>query len=200
MAFSISSTTTPAPEPARGRGFTLVEVLIGTSIGSIVLAGVLTAFTAMVRGGVLLYNYSGMSLEARRTLEEFGQDVRMATAVTWNSSSSVTLTVPDNYASTANQVTYAHDASTSGAFARTFFRKAGTAADAATTTGRAILARNVQSCTFHRFDRLDATATNDASTKRLELALEIRTAAPGAVTASQSAISASFVLRNKTAN
>lgn len=171
--------------------------MIGASLGSMVLAGVLSAFVMLARSGALLVNYSTMSTEGRRALEEFSQDVRMANAILWNSSSSVTLTVPDNYASNGNQVTYAYDDATSGATAGTFFRRPGNASSTATPT---ILIRDVVSCTYHRFDRLDAPATTDLATKRIEVSLRMRIGKLGNVAATENTVSASYLLRNKTSN
>src|SRR5689334_17859458 len=91
------------------RAFTLVEVMIGATLGSIVLAGVLSTFLMLARSGANAVAYTTMDTQSRRALEEFSQDIRMASAVTWNSAYSITLTVPDNYAATSNQVTYTWD-------------------------------------------------------------------------------------------
>jgi len=199
--------------PLRGRrrlsGFTLVEVMIGASIGSYVLLGILTMFGFLNRSGARLTYYNAMALESRRALDEFSQDVRMASDVVWNSSSSITLTVPDNYTTYSNKVTYAYDSATSGTYKRSFYRVPGTPAeDTATPNRRTILARNVTACTYTRRDRLDNLATSDASTKRLELTLRISTTAVAAaatgvvntVAATENTISATYLLRNKLAN
>ncbi|MBI3874494.1 MAG: prepilin-type N-terminal cleavage/methylation domain-containing protein, partial [Verrucomicrobia bacterium] len=90
--------STTKPDPARRRaGFTLVEVMIAASLGSFVLLGVLTTFLMLGRSGVAAQNYSQMEGDARRGLEEFAQDVRMANDITLNGSSpytSITLSMP----------------------------------------------------------------------------------------------------------
>jgi type II secretory pathway pseudopilin PulG len=179
------------------RAFTLVEVIIASSLSSFVLAGVLSSFVMLGRTGSSISNYNVMALEARRVLEEFSQDTRMARAITWNSSSSVTLTVPNNYTANGNQVTYAYDSATSGATSKCFYRKPG---DAAANTTRVILVRTVTNCTFNRFDRLDNAATTDAGTKRLELTLRISKTATGGAVATDNVVSACYLLRNKPSN
>ncbi|HEX2861282.1 MAG TPA: prepilin-type N-terminal cleavage/methylation domain-containing protein, partial [Lacunisphaera sp.] len=55
--------------PRGPRGFTLVEVLIAASLGTIVMAGVLAAFLMLVRSGVRVGNYSMMESQTRRAFE-----------------------------------------------------------------------------------------------------------------------------------
>lgn len=166
--------------------------MIGSSIGAFVLAGVLSAFLMMVRGGQRLYAYNGMELEARRALEEFAQDVRMASNATYNSASSLTLTVPDNYTLNSNLVTYAYDSS-SGCF----YRRPG---NASATGAAQLLARHVYSCTFNRYDRLGSATTSDAATKRIELSLRMRVTSTTGAAATENALSATYLLRNKPIN
>lgn len=202
MIISITPTEPPPrvrvarPLPA-ARGFTLPEVMIGASLGAIVLAGVLSAFLMLGRSGVNVANYSMSESEIRRGLEDFAQDARMAGNITWNSSTSITLTVPNNYATSGNKVTYAWDSSGSGSTAGCFYRQPGTASSGAAKT---IYVRNVTSFEFMRYNRLDAAATTDAETKRIQLSLNVRRTGPTVVAANTSGISASYLLRNKVAN
>ncbi len=175
--------------------------MIGSSIGSFILAGVLSAFVMMTRSGQRLYNYNGMEIEGRRALEEFAQDVRMASNITYNSDTSLTLTVPDNYTGHSNRVTYYYNSATTGATAGSFYRRPGEAvAHTATTPGLQILARNVYSCAFNRYDRLGTATTSDTSTKRIELSLRMRVTSTAGAAATENALSATYLLRNKTAN
>ena len=182
-------------------GFTLVEIMIGSSIGSFVLLGILSAFLTLGRSGARLFNYNVMETESRRALDEFSQDVRMASDVVWNSSSSITLTVPDNYTSNANQVTYAYDSSTTGATKTSFYRTPSNS-DATDVTSKTVLVHNVTSCIYKRYDRSTpaVAATTDVSTKRIELALKISITSTTTVAATENAISATYLLRNKLAN
>src|SRR3954462_9327480 len=64
--------------PSRRAGFTLVEVLMASSLSAIVLAGTLTAFLMLLRSGIRMSNYSMMQSQPRRAFEQLGVDARMA--------------------------------------------------------------------------------------------------------------------------
>jgi prepilin-type N-terminal cleavage/methylation domain-containing protein len=184
------TTTTQFKPPLRG--FTLVEVMVGATLGTIVLAGVLSTFLMLGRSGANVANYSMMETQSRRALEELSQDIRMAKNITWNSAQSITLLVPDNYTTTSNQVTYAYDSTT-----KDFFRMPGTAS---ATNPKTILVPSVASCTFARFNRLNASASTNASTKRIQLTLVVSRKSETVAAASNTILSASYILRNKLVN
>lgn len=171
--------------------------MISATLSTFVLAGVLSSFLMLGRSGTMLVNYTTMDTQARRALEDFAQDVRMATNVTWNSSTSITLTVSDNYASTSNKVTYAWDNTEGSATYHYFYRKPG---DANSTNAKTTYIANVTSFAFARYDRLNNDATTDPSTKRIQIGMTITTTAKTVVNATDSLVSASFILRNKVAS
>lgn len=183
--------------PPGRRGFTLTELMIGTSLSTIVLAGVLSAFLMLGRSGMNAAGYAVSEAEIRRGVEEFSQDVRMASDITWNSATSITLTVPNNYTGHGNQVTYAYDNSTTGPTAQSFYRMPGAATS---TAGKLIFVRSVSSFAFARFNRLDAAATNNAETKRIQISMNVRRTRATLVAANTTLVMASYILRNKVAN
>ena len=85
--------TTRSPNADRRRGFTLTEVLISASLGAVIMAGVLSTFLFIGRSSTNATSYSNMEAEARQGLERFGQDTRQASAITWNSPTDILLTV-----------------------------------------------------------------------------------------------------------
>lgn len=100
--------TTTTPSPARNRirqgrptlprspgagGFTLVELMIGASLASFILAGVLSTFLFMGRSGANVNNYNDMEAQARKALEYFAEDTRQASGVVWSDANTVALTV-----------------------------------------------------------------------------------------------------------
>jgi Tfp pilus assembly protein PilW len=177
--------------------FTLVEVLIGSALGSMVLAGVLSSFLMVGRTSLTAANYSLAETELRRGIEEFSRDVRMASAIVWTSASSITLTVPDNYTANSNQVTYVYDSSTSGSTSKTFYRVPGGSGSTATRT---VFVHEVSSFSFSRFNRLNNAATTDAETKRIRITMNVKRTSPTLVAANTSLVSASYTLRNKVIN
>jgi len=177
-------------------GFTLVEVIISTTIGSMVLIGILSSFLMLTRSGHRVYFYNGMEAESRRTLEEFAQDVRMASNSTLTDSCTLTLTVPGNYNAFGHQVTYAYGSVTIGSvtYDECFYRRPGDTTSTATPT---ILIRNVKTCAITGYDVNGASTTVDLSTKRIELSLFVSQTGTTLAAATNNIISATYLLRNK---
>lgn len=177
------------------RGFTLVEMMVGATIGAFVLAAILSTFLMLGRNGYNAANYSMMEAEARRALETFSEEARMASDLTWNSSTSVTLTV---YASTGTYlVTYAYDSSTSGATAQSFYRQTGAASGAGAKT---VLVRNVTEFAYRRYkvvNGVDYAASNDIETKQIQITLRSIRTGITTVATTNAVLSARVVLRNK---
>lgn len=169
--------------------------MIGAALGSVVLAGVMSTFLMLSRSGIAAVNYTTMDAQSRRALEEFAQDIRMASNVTWNSTASITLTVPENYVTadpaTTNRVTYAWDNDSASGSYRCFYRLPGG------STSKTIYIRNVTTFLFARFDRLNGPTASNASTKRIQISMTVTTTARTVVATTDQLVSASYILRNK---
>ncbi len=197
-----TTTRSPIPERARGAkfhsadrtrrrtgGFTLVEIMIGAALSSFILAGVLSTFLFMGRSGTNVQNYSEMEAQARKSLEIFAEDVRQASAITWASSTTFTIVV-----NSAN-IDYAYDSATAG-----FYRRAGG------VTRKLISGITPGSFTFRAFNvagselplatAADLTAAS-SSTKQLQISLECQRRNTTVVAATNTVLSARFILRNK---
>lgn len=197
-----------------GRGaFTLVEVLIATFLSAIAILGVMTTYVLLIRNGLNLQAYAEMETQVRRAFDQFGLDARMASGLS-TGTNSVTLTVPNNYTSTNNEVTYGYDTTN-----QVFYLVPGDGVSSGQTyvapgsgaapTGQRILigqagtsttSTKVTSFTFTRYTAANppATTTDDSSTKHVQISLNVRRSAAAGNTANESAVSASFTLRNKT--
>jgi type II secretory pathway pseudopilin PulG len=196
------STRRTKHDRSSGRGaFTLVEVMVAAAISSFVLAGILSAFVMIGRTGFVASSYSVLEAETRRALDTFGQDVRKATDVTWNSAQSITLSVATATNATTT-ITYAYDATAGTATTGCFYRQLG---DTASTLPRRILVHNVSADFAFRRYKLesssnpgaDNTATNNAETKQIEVVLRASRTGATTVAANQTALSARYILRNK---
>jgi Prokaryotic N-terminal methylation motif len=100
--------------PADHRGFTIVELLIGTTLGAAVMAGVLSTFVFLARNLTRLANYRVLEAKGREALVYIGQDLALAQAVqggTTPTSSALSLVLP------AGVVTYTYN-STAGTLLR----------------------------------------------------------------------------------
>lgn len=170
---------------------------MAATLSVFVLAGVLSAFLFIGRTGLNASSYSEMEAEARRGLEIFAEDVRMASDVRWNSAQSLTLIRPPGAGSAAT--TYAYDPDPSSQTYRCFYR---TESDDASSGERRVLMHDIDpDFSFKRFKLeqsgiVDAAASNDLETKQIQLTLRAVRATHGAA-ASNTVISARYVLRNK---
>jgi prepilin-type N-terminal cleavage/methylation domain-containing protein len=190
---------TMSPTPARkrtgrARGFTLVELLIATALSSVLLAAVLTSFLMLGRSGTNLANYSEMESQARVSLERFAQDVRQAANIVWTSETNVTLSfngLPD--------VTYALGGTGNTQFIRTVH---------STPVQSSVLISNVLPATFKMsgytvtgYALPVSTATErlaaNRDTKQLQLQLNSFRKSVTVNRATNTVLSARFILRNK---
>ncbi len=90
-------------------------MLVGMTLGLIVMAGVISCFVFLSRNLTRLQIQQKFESQARRTLLVFAQDARMAINVTAPTASSVTFILP---APASSPVSYAYDSAT-GTFTRT---------------------------------------------------------------------------------
>jgi len=170
--------------------------MVGAGLSGFILAGVLSAFLMLGRSGYNAASYCIMEAEARRALDAFSEEARLASNLTWTSTSSVTLTVVTSTSATY-LVTYAYDSSTSGTTSKCFYRVLGAATS---TSERRILVRNVTEFSFRRYkvvNGVDFTATNDLETKQLQITLRSVRTAVTTVDTTNAVLSARVVLRNK---
>lgn len=189
------TTTTAATSPAkrgssrtrRARGgFTLVEVLIASSLSLVILAAVLSTFLFIGKGSMRLAHYTDMENDARGALHVFGQDARQASAASWTNANTLSLTV------NGQTITYAYDAS-----AATFTRKQGSAA-------ASVLVANIKTFSFRAYQITGAelslsgslSAVNTA-VKMVQVSLDLERNTASAGKTSSQIISSRCVLRNK---
>ncbi|MBI3885626.1 MAG: prepilin-type N-terminal cleavage/methylation domain-containing protein [Opitutae bacterium] len=190
------STTTRDRRAGCQCGFTLVEAMVAALLGGLVLFGVLSTNLQLMKSGVRMTQYAEMNSQVGRGLDQLGHDLKSASDVALNSASDLTITITDA-AGTTTQVTYAWTSAS-----QSFFRVAGT--DSTVTTGRTVLVTGIPALangspgvSFARFDRDGVAATTNAATKRIQVLMNITRTAVTTVATNDSAVSATFVLRNK---
>src|SRR5436190_23954413 len=71
-------TITSTPNKARRQAMTLVETLIATGVGSIVMAAVLALFLFSARSFAALANYVDLDNKSRNALDTMSSDIRQA--------------------------------------------------------------------------------------------------------------------------
>lgn len=192
---------TRRPSRPACRGYTLVEVMIASTLGAALMAGVLATFLMMGRSGYNAANYSVMESESRRALETFSEEARMADNIWWSSSSDVKFRVVME--SGTYEVKYVYDSSTSGPTAQCFYREQVTSPSGAGLPAvgtRTILVRNVTDFAFRRYkvvNGVDYAAANNLETKQIQITLRATRTGQTTVAATHAVLSARVVLRNK---
>ncbi|WP_158277599.1 prepilin-type N-terminal cleavage/methylation domain-containing protein [Opitutus sp. ER46] len=208
---SPTSSTRRADRRRDHRGFTLTEIIISAGLAAIILTGVMTTFVMMGRTGALAQNYTELEVEARKALELFSREARMARGVSAYSATSVTLQIPDTSASRtgtgagAYSVTYTFDTN-----AQTFTRTGPPITAPSGASATTVLVKNVHqvgTTEYIRYFRYVGSgyqtgfttnaATNNAEIKQVELTFVAQRSARTVATATDKVLSARFILRNK---
>jgi len=191
MDFMTTTTRSRARKPAGSplqrtvaAGFTLVEVMVGASLATFILAGVMSTFLFLGRTGANVANYTEMESQARRGLEMFAEDVRQAGSITWNSANSVTLVV------NSVPVVYEFD-STVSSFIRRDPGNSRTLLSGITTFQ--FKGYNINGA---EVDLTDLTAAGKI-TKQLQISLRASRTTRTVTSATNTVLSARFILRNK---
>jgi prepilin-type N-terminal cleavage/methylation domain-containing protein len=215
-AFQISSTRRTNRRPQRG--FTLVEVMVGATISTFLLVGVLSTVLLMGRSSANIVNYSDIEAKARQSLEYFSREARLAYAVPAYNATSVTLSIPDTTSAPkgtgtgAYTVTYAFD-SVNGLLTRTgppINNPTGTSATETVLTG----VQQISGTPFFNYYRYvkptsyplgqgyidgfsNNTAANAREIKQVEVSFLLRKSNVTVTAATNKVLSARFILRNK---
>ncbi|MFA6287634.1 MAG: prepilin-type N-terminal cleavage/methylation domain-containing protein [Opitutaceae bacterium] len=199
--------STPRTEKAR-RAFTLVELMVSMALASFLMLGVLSSFLMMGRSGANAQNYTQLEAKARKALEYFSRESRLAYAVSSYGASSVTLRIPDTSSSRtalAYSVTYTFDG-TAGTFSRTgppIDTPSGTSATTVLLTGvEQITGSNPFNyyryvTTGYASGFTSNTASNVTEIKQIEINFILKRTSTTVASATNKVLSARFILRNK---
>lgn len=185
--------------PAQSRGFTLVEVLVGATLGALAMTALLSCFVFLARNFSRLAHAQALEEQARRALAWVAADVESALAIkagTTPTATTFTLTLP------AGEVTYTYDAAGFRLRRQASF---GASPDLALLTGPDC---RLTDCTFAfatgslgpPTDHLAPTVNVPYSIKHLRLAFTLRTppVRAAATQMEQVVVSPWLVLRQRT--
>src|SRR6266540_7108234 len=95
----------------RSRGMTLVEVMVATGVGSIVLVAVMALSLFSARTFAALTNYVQLDIKSRTALDTIATDIRQADALTAATSTSLTFRTMDPDTGVTNTLAYNYDSS-----------------------------------------------------------------------------------------
>jgi Tfp pilus assembly protein PilW len=165
-------------------GFSLVELLISLTLVMMLTLALLSSYVFIARGDRSLQNYGDMNSQARKLLEQLGQDLRAATDVTDFTASTLALTVPTNAAATTTQDVVWEFNSVDGTVTRE---------DSSTS---ATYARDVQSFAFYYANGNNVQTTSLVEVKQVQVSLRMLRLVASSTT-SQYVISAQFTMRAK---
>src|SRR3954471_7328930 len=96
----------------RATAFSLMEVMIATTLFGIVLVAVLAAYLFIGRNLTRLVNLQHQEVESRRTLRTFTQDLSAAIQLTTSTSTSVAFTKPVSSGTASVSYVYSSGAGT----------------------------------------------------------------------------------------
>lgn len=185
-----TTTTIRSPDREPRRGFTLVEVMVSATLGTMILAAVLSMFLFLVRTSANIVNYAEMEAQARSGLERFAQDTRQSSDITWNSANSITLEIG------ATTITYTHN-STTEEFSRTTGGNTEILLDGITSfiySGYKITGASVD------LSDLSTVAKRQSAsdvTKQVQIYIEAARQSTTATRVTNTVLSARYMLRNK---
>ncbi len=158
--------------------------MISLTLVLLLTLALLTSYVFIARGDRSLTNYGDMNSQARKLLEQLGQDMRSATDVVNFTSTNIDVlvpTVPD--ASATQDVVWNFDP-VSGIVTRQ------------DRTGTQTFARDVQTFAFYYYDGNSALTTSLVQVKQVQLSLRMLRLVASTIT-SEYVISAQFTMRAK---
>jgi outer membrane receptor for Fe3+-dicitrate len=161
--------------------------MVATALLALLLAAVLAALMFSARSHFKANSYAELEIASRRGLEQFAQDTRQASAITWNSSREVVLVVD------TQSITYGFDSTN-----RVFYREVGLRRRALITgvtdfslTGYAITGVALPLATTANL------ADANQMTKQLQISLNASRQSRMVSSSTNTVISGKYILRNK---
>jgi hypothetical protein len=141
-----------------------------------------------------MQSYNDMESQARKCLEIFAEDVRQANTIVWASATTLSLTVPNPSGTGTITVDYAYNSTS-----RIFVRRdpAGTRTLLTGITTFEFKAYTITGAEITDFSTAGARTAANNSTKQLQLSVSTARSNRTVVDATNTVLSARFILRNK---
>jgi prepilin-type N-terminal cleavage/methylation domain-containing protein len=147
-------------------GFTMVEMMMGSAIGVIVMAGVFTTYILCLKQFRAISNYAEIHRDGRKSVDQFSQDFRGVRSISSYNASNLVVIIPTAFSTTGSAisnktVTYAVN---KGALWRTD-----------SSTGKtSMLSTNISTLTFSLFDKLGTNTTTLSTAKGVQVDIKLR--------------------------
>ena len=194
MVFNLTSCAT---RRSGRRGFTLIEYLIATSIGLLVMTVALVFWAYASRTCASLLGYVDLSTTSKNALANISQQIRNAKAVTSCSQHKLVLVVPGSTGTNKHTMTYLYD-STNKSLQQIFAKNAGSLERKTLLTG----CTNFNFSVFQRTPisnsfQLNTNAWNTNTAKVVNMQWTCVRKLTGDKDTVETQVSANVVIRNK---
>ena len=186
--------------------FTLLEVMVATTLFGIVIASIISTFIIFAKGSESLAQYVEMSMDSRRSLETCARDIRSGEEIHYATTNAIVLQYPDNTFYDGSILKYEYDDS-SKFYTRYVYDKSATVDSsdgsiAGTVLSEIRLLEGVEEFAFNFYDPLGKLLDPDSESLLLSIkSIQIDAKMQRAVTqttATDYIISARFLMRNRT--
>lgn len=168
--------------------FTLIEVIIATAIGTIIIAGVMTAFIFLTKSFNAFSNYASMHADGRLATDRLSTDLQSAYDISSFNASNLVLAIPtafDSKGTVISNKTVSYSTINSA-----FYRN-----DSSLGVNE-LLASNIVQVTFSLFDHAGNTTAVLANAKGVQIDMQLRKSVVG-LTESEDYVAARINMRNK---
>ena len=170
------------------RGFTLIELMISSTLAMIVMGAVLVAFSATTKHFRAVANYGLIHKEGRMAVDVFGQDLRKASNLTNVGSTSITLVIPTGFNAQGNAT---------GTKNVKYYKSGTSLIRQDLTLGQSrTLSANVSTMTFTMYDRIGNATAQTTSCKGIQVDVKLSRNLIGTAQ-TEDFLSARLVARNK---
>ena len=192
--FKIDNNTTRHAAEAGNRrassaGFTLTELLIAVFMMTLIVAAILSTFSAVTRNFKAASNYGMIHREGRKVVDLFAKDFRAASDVTNWSTNSITLVVPISFNSSGaitNSKTYTYE----------LVGRHVNRCDADLWPKKTRIADDVDTLTFTLYDRVGQSTSLTTICKGCQLDIKLRDSVMS-MQETEDYLSGRLVMRNK---